>query len=278
MSEALIAPRRELASLREFLEGPTIVGRLAKVLPDNLKPERLIRQTLTLAAREPKILQCSQISILTALVQAAELHLELAGPLGQAYLVPRWNSKNRCNEATFQVGYRGLITLAYRSEKVTSFQIRTVYEKDEFDIELGVHPRIHHKPFLDGDPGVGRCYYCVSHLVKEGYELEVMSRCQIDAHRDRYAKGYEKDYSPWQSAYDAMAGKTVAKRLAKRLPLSVQFATAAELDDSHERGEFSTPLRAGARTEELAGRLAGNDALDALPDLAGEEAEELAKP
>lgn len=51
----------------------------------------------------PKLKDCTQLSFLAALMNAAQLGLEPNTPLGQAYLIP-YNSQ-------FQIGYKGLIEL-----------------------------------------------------------------------------------------------------------------------------------------------------------------------
>lgn len=47
-------------------------------------------------------------------------------PLGQAYLIPFWNGKARRLECQFQLGYKGMIDLAYRSGRISSIQAHVV--------------------------------------------------------------------------------------------------------------------------------------------------------
>lgn len=53
------------------------------------------------------------MSFLAALMNAAQLGLEPNTPLGQAYLIPYKNKS--VLECQFQIGYKGLIDLAYRN-------------------------------------------------------------------------------------------------------------------------------------------------------------------
>jgi recombination protein RecT len=248
-----VAQREQVRSLREFLEAPAVRGQIANALPKHLTPGRVLRQAMTLVQKTPALLECSQHSILAGIVQASEL--------GQAYLVPRWNGKIRAKEAVFQVGYRGLIDLAYRSGQVQSFSLRVVHAHEPFRVFLGSHSRIEHEPCLDGDPGAAVAYYAVVKLSGGGEDFEVMSRAQVEAHRAKYSPA-TGGQSPWQTAFDEMALKTVARRLAKRLPLSVEFQEAAVQDEYHEAGVgleqgrvVAAPLAPPSRTEEVLAKL-----------------------
>ncbi len=239
--------------LRKFLEGPTVMEKLSRVLPRGLTPGRMIQQALTLAARNPELLKCSQLSILLGMIQSGELGLELSGPLGHAYLVPRWSKQKKCMEATFQVGYRGLIELAFRSGKVSAFPLRVVYEHDYFAMEFGSNQQIKHRPD-PGERGPAVGYYAVCQFRDGGVDFEYMSLAEMVAHRNKYAAA---ERGPWVTDFDQMALKTVARRLCKRLPLSVEVVTAANLDEYHEAGvdHSETPMMTHSRTDALADRL-----------------------
>ena len=67
------------------------------------------------------------------MMTAAQLGMEPNTPLGQAYLIPFYNNKTHCSECQFQLGYKGLIDLAYRSGEVSIIQAQVVYEHDSFN-------------------------------------------------------------------------------------------------------------------------------------------------
>ena len=253
MTATAIAQRSKVESLRSFLTSETIQRQLTMALPQHLRPERFLRTVMTLVQRTPGLLDCSQVSILAGMMQAAELGLELSGPLGHAYLIPRKG------QATFQVGYRGLIELAYRSDRVRHFTARTVYEKDTFDVAYGTNPWIQHKPCLTEDPGKPIAYYAAVSLAHGGEDFEVMTHGQVEAHRQKYAANSRAD-SPWNTAFDDMARKTVIKKIAKRLPLSAEFVRAVIEDDLAEQ-QPAAPVQVASRTEALvAGLLTESDA------------------
>ena len=86
---------------------------IKKALPSVITPERFTRMVMTAISSNPKLAECTPASFCGAMMQAAQLGLEPNTPLGQAYLIPyRNHGKLECQ---YQTGYKGLITLAYRS-------------------------------------------------------------------------------------------------------------------------------------------------------------------
>lgn len=277
MSATAMVPASEQAkSLRSFIDTPSVIGELVKVLPKHLTPERMIRQTLTLCSKNPKLLGCSGVSILGGLIQAAELGLEMSGPLGHAYLVPRWNKHKKCTEATFQVGYRGFLDLVFRGGKVTSFPMRVVHAADIFEVKYGSHQWIRHEPQIwrgeqTGDQGRGEVigYYAVGNFAGGGSDFEFMSHPEMVEFRKKYAS----DNPIWDSAWNEMSMKTVARRLCKRLPMSVDAQMGAVIDEINEQSPFDSAAKrnAGASKSDLIA-----DRLDAIADAEIEQPDQAA--
>lgn len=178
---------------------------------------------------------CTAYSLLGGLVQASSLGLELGGVLGQAYLVPFKNNNLNVFEAQFQVGYRGLITLARRSGQTKVFDAHPVREGDDFSLEMGTQPRVLHRPKLRGQPGELYGVYAVLETLEGGVQVEYMTAEEIDAHRVRYSK-QKGEYSPWNTAFEEMARKTVLRRLGKRCPVSIEIQKASTLDEYADAG------------------------------------------
>ncbi len=219
-------------TLRGLLEQSR--SQIATALPKHLTAERMIRVALTAFQRTPALQDCSPISVVGCVVQASELGLELAGPLGQAYMVPYYNKNTKQKEAQFQVGYRGLMDLAYRSGKVQTFNAHCVYANDKFKFSYGTKPLVTHEPTLN-DPGDVVAVYAVLNLTGGGFDFEVMSTIQIENHRKKYSKQKDGgDYNPWNTAWEEMAKKTVIRKLAKRAPVSIEVRRAAALDEYGE--------------------------------------------
>lgn len=224
--------KKELAdtkpkTLKEWTE--SMMPQIAKALPKVITPERFTRIALTALSSNPQLAQCSRNSFLGGLMQAAQLGLEPNTPLGQAYLIPFKNNKKGEIECQFQVGYKGLIDLAYRSGEVQTIQAYCVYENDEFQYELGMNPVLTHKPAM-GERGKLVCVYAMFKLVNGGYGFEVMSKDDIDKHAKKYSKSF--NYGPWQSNYEEMAKKTVLKKVLKYAPIKTEFVQAVATDET----------------------------------------------
>lgn len=212
---------------------------IAQAIPSHMTPERLLRIATTSIRTNPKLKVCSPESLLGAIMQCAQLGLE-PSILGHAYLVPYKNKKKDekgrdigfVDEAQFQIGYKGLIELARRTGQISSIMAMAVHEKDVFEYEFGINEKLRHVP-ADGDRGQVIKYYAYAKFKDGGYSFLVMSRKDIESHRDKFSKA--KSYGPWVDHFDEMAKKTVLKGLMKYMPISVEFSKAVAMDETTKR-------------------------------------------
>lgn len=202
---------------------------IKKALPSVLTGERFSRMILTAMSSTPQLQQCTPKSFLGAMMQAAQLGVEPNTPLGQAYLIPYKNKGTL--ECSFQLGYKGLIDLAYRSGEVKDIQAHEVHENDVFEYELGLEPKLKHVP-ATSNRGPVIMYYAVFHTKDGGYGFEVMSAEDIREHAKKYSKAYSSGYSPWTTNFDEMAKKTVLKKCLKYAPLKTEFVRAMSADET----------------------------------------------
>lgn len=196
---------------------------IKKALPSVITPERFTRMVFTALSSNKKLQACTPESFLGAMMQAAQLGVEPNTPIGQAYLIPYGN------QVQFQLGYKGLIDLAYRSGEVQSIQAHEVHENDTFEYELGLNPKLKHVPAMK-DRGQVILYYAVIKLKNGGEGFEVMSREDVD----QFARAKSKTYKngPWQTDFDEMAKKTVLKKVLKYAPLKSDFAKQVKEDET----------------------------------------------
>ena len=200
---------------------------IERALPEVITPERFTRMALSALNTTPKLAECSQMSFLSALMNAAQLGLEPNTPLGQAYLIPYKNKSGL--ECQFQIGYKGLLDLAYRNPEMQIVQAHEVYENDEFDYEFGMNPKLVHKPTL-GDRGELRLFYGMFRLTNGGFGFEVMSKTAVESYAREYSQSYDSSFSPWQKNFIDMAKKTVIKKALKYAPLRTDFRRAMSTD------------------------------------------------
>ena len=204
-------------------------GEIAKALPSVMTPERFTRMTLSAISTNPKLASCTPASFLGAMMNAAQLGLEPNTPLGQAYILPYQNKGTL--EAQFQIGYKGLIDLAYRSGEVELVQAHIVYANDKFEVQLGLEPKLVHVP-ADKDRGEAIKVYAMFKTKSGGYGFEVMSMDAIKLHAEKYSKAYKSGYSPWTTNFEEMAKKTVLKKCLKYAPLKSDFVRQVTQDGS----------------------------------------------
>lgn len=223
MSSAIQKPAPTLA---QFLEVRR--AHIEEVLPKSrgLTAEKLIKLAILATSKNPELKNCDMSSVFLCLLQCAELGLEPSGTLGAAYLVP---FKGTC---TLIIGYRGLIDLARRSGVLRQIEAHVVHAADRFKLRFGLDPVLEHEPCLDGDPGKARLVYCVAQLADGAKHVEVMTLREIE----RIQKLSKARNSPWDSHWEEMAKKTVARRTCKWIPMSSDLAKALELEDETDHG------------------------------------------
>lgn len=218
------APKNDIKTLIKKME-----PEIAKALPSVMTPERFTRIALSALSTNDKLANCTPKSFLGAMMTSAQLGMEVNTPLGQCYLIPYRN--NGVMEVQFQLGYKGLIDLAYRSGEVVTIQAQTVYENDEFEYEYGLEPKLRHVP-AKSDRGDPVYYYAVFRTKSGGYAFEVMSIDDVKAHRDAFSKAAKAGFSPWSTNFDEMAKKTVLKKVLKYAPMRTDFAKAVSTDET----------------------------------------------
>jgi recombination protein RecT len=208
-------------------------GEIKKALPSVITPERFTRIVLSAISVNPKLGNCTPASFLGAMMTSAQLGLEVNTPLGQAYVLP-YNNRGVL-EAQFQLGYKGLIDLAYRSGEVEVIQAHVVHENDHFECEYGLEPKLTHRP-ADHDRGEPVKVYAMFRTKSGGFGFEVMSIDDVRKHATKYSKAYGSGFSPWNTNFEEMAKKTVLKRVLKYAPLKSDFVRATVQDESIKKG------------------------------------------
>lgn len=273
MAAAKEEKRDALLTIRNTLTNQLtqIVDRLPSDIPKakrQMVAERFIKVLMSAANRNGEIAECTPASIMAALFVAAELGLEPGGLLGEAYLVPfnnkvkLGNTETWIKQAQLIPGYRGLLKLARQSAEVSTASAQVVYSADEYRVELGLRPKIHHVPELVLQRGDPLFAYAGLTFRDGGEQMDVMTKEEILKIKARSQTG-KKDKGPWVTDPAEMWRKTVVKRMLKYAPLSSErLQRAQELDDEVEMPEPEmdtnvTPIEAGAnRSKQLAAKIA----------------------
>ena len=256
MSTELVKQDPRIGAIKLQLEkGKALI---AQVAPKHLTADRMVRLAMLAVSKQPKLAECSGMSILKSMMVASELGLEPGGALGHGYLVPyKTNQAKRgekpiwVTECQFIAGYRGLAKLARNSGEIEIIEAHPVYPGDKFVVRRGTVTELVHEPdYLGGGERTegATCYYALARYKSGAVQFEVMTRAQIETiMRATQSKG---EYGPWLDHFDEQARKTCIRRLAKSLPLeSEKFARALEMADVRDEGDVDIEISADVVVE-----------------------------
>lgn len=188
-----------------------------------------------------EVFQSAPLTIIQAGLRAAIYDLPIDAGLGYAYIVP-FRNKGRM-EATFILGYKGMLQLAMRTGAYKKINVVDVREGElkRFD-RLTEDVEIY---FIEDEeernklPIVGYCGYF--RLVNGMEKFIYMSVSSIEAHERRHRKGQFLP-KPWRIDKDAMCRKTVLRHLiGKWGVMSIDYQAAPSVVAATEaiaKGEF----------------------------------------
>lgn len=208
--------------------------RIKAVMPEKMSPERMFQLAMSAYNSTPQLAQCSTVSVLSCIMKCAALGLEPSAVdgLGRAYILPYRNKKTGSYEATFIMGYKGMLDLARRSGEIESISARAVYEGDEFAYSYGLNENLNHIPSLESKEGRELTHaYCIAKFKDGGHYFNVLTREDIEKARKSSQAGSSK-FSPWTTHYEQMAIKTAVRRAFPYLPVSITAQEAAAADDT----------------------------------------------
>lgn len=231
-----LAVVRNKDTLKALFAKSEVQESIQAVIPRHLTPGKLLKTALIACSKNPKLLECTQKSLLAAIITGAELGLDVSGTLGRAYLIP-YKNKSGVREATFIIGYLGLMDIVRRSEKVIDIYAHVIYKEDDFSIVFGLEQDIKHIPNWQSERKDSNImgFYAVA-VMKEtddsGKHLThqtVMTKSEVDKIRN---SSPGRNSSPWVNHYPEMGKKTVLRRLCKYLPASIEMIDAVATDDT----------------------------------------------
>ena len=253
MANEVVVKEKGIAS---FLAMPEVRENITNVLGKD-HVDSFVADVVACVQNNETLAKCTNKSIFSAALLSKSINLPLTPQLGYAYLVP-FDNKHQVNgkteyvkEAVFQMGWKGYVQLALRSNNFRKL-IATDVRKGEisgynpFEDQYDVKPLDFEKRNAKDDKGnylipiIG--YYAklemVSGFVKEMY----MSAEDMLEYAKKYSKAYRNDlnkhtsYSFWSTKFEDMARKTMLRQLLGKYGLlTVELEKAYTHDMAIER-------------------------------------------
>lgn len=228
-----------LSTVKGWLAEPAFQDAIAKALPKHMTADRFIRIATTACLTTPKLMQCSQESLIQALLKLSQYGLEPDGR--RAHLIPFEDKKRGRTDVQLIIDYKGLAELVMRSGLVSNIHADVVCENDDFKYDRGQIER--HVIDFRNPRGEAYAAYATVRL-KDGTEkTEVLPKEDIYAIRNgsqgwyAFTQGWAKQ-SPWNPEHPhierEMWKKTAFRRLSKWLPLSPEIRDAFADEDKAE--------------------------------------------
>jgi recombination protein RecT len=229
MSEnAPLKPSQQIQTIRQLFEKHK--ARLKDALPRQISPDKMIQVAITSISKNPKLLECDQVSLFGAVIQSAQLGLMPDGVLGESYLIPYGR---KCN---FQIGYKGLLQLVRRTGNVSGVVANPVYKGDQFEYSLtdGIQTHKHTDETIFSDAAITH-FYAIIKYKDGGYDFAVMTRKQVDEHKIKFSKTWSKSDGPWNTNYPSMGKKTAIIQACKYAQLSPEVNKAVALYENQDK-------------------------------------------
>lgn len=204
---------------KDFFQQPAVQNKFQELL--GKRAPQFITSVLQIATNNPLLAKADAASIYNAAATAAVLDLPLNNSLGKAWIVPYKGA------AQFQLGYKGLIELAMRTNQYQRINAVPVHENqfkswnsltEELDADMTI---------VGNGVVVG---YAAYFRLTNGFEKIAYWRIdEVRAHARRFSKSV--DNGPWKTDFDRMALKTVLKSMLGTYGiLSIEMQQAMAVD------------------------------------------------
>lgn len=199
-------------------------------LPKQLDVNRFLAILFTEFRRTPKLLSCSQDSLIKTIFQCAQIGLYPDSVLGLAYLIPYGP------EATLVPGYKGYVELADRGGVV--LDAHPIYENDQFDFSYGTEHYLRHSFDLKKERGALIGAWAKASGKTRDPIFEVMSREDVEEVRASSASyKNQKLSSPWTTHEAEMYRKSAIRRISKLVPMCPELQRAVAFEGKQDAGE-----------------------------------------
>lgn len=229
--------KTETVQFKDLIKKDEVTEKFKQMMGEKGSTSFLL-SVLNCVQKSAKLQNAEPKSILMAAAVAGTLNLPVDPSLGMAYIIPfgeKQKDGNYITKAQFQIGYKGLIELAHRSQQYKTINVSDVREGELNEINR-LTGEIDFQWIQDTDerqniPIIG--YVGYFQLVNGFSKLYFMTTKELDLHAKKYSKTYSSKYGNWNTNRPGMSKKTVLKLLIDKFgPKSVEMQKAIRTDQA----------------------------------------------
>lgn len=254
---ATTGQQRGVEMLKGILNAPSVQEQFKNALKEN--SGTFVASIIDLYNGDTNLQKCEPKDVVMECLKAAVLHLPLNKALGFSYVIPFNNSKNVNGQwiqvmmPTFQIGYKGYVQLAQRTDKYRTINADIVYEGEVRKVN-----KLTGEISFDGDKVSDTVigYFAYFELLNGFSKTLYMTVEQMSRHAKAYSKGIKKDVTTehlislanaqtkdskavgWLGNFHEMAKKTVLRLLISKFGyLSIEMQNAIVSDISSDNSQ-----------------------------------------
>ena len=203
----------------------------------NISPQKFKQMLVNELERSPSLQNAflkNPASFFASALYCAELNLSPSSLVGEFYFTVS-------NESVKPIlGYKGLVALLLRSNKVKKIWAEVVYTEDDFEYELGLEPKMVHIPNFNSVKTCDniKCIYACAKIEDE-VVFKVMTLEEIKTIVDMLETPSEYYFNDKKDPEKWSLKKVVLKQMSKLMPKEDdRLLKAVSFDDNVEGGGY----------------------------------------
>lgn len=213
MSNAPQTTQKEspIQKLKEVVHIPSVQEQFKNAMGE--KSGLFMASLIDVYTNDTYLQKCNPSLVVKEALKAATLNLPINRNLGFAWIIPRWNSKQRQYVPSFQPGWKGIVQLAQRTGQYKYINCGEVYEgeyrgRDKLTGEVDLNGQ------ATSDKVVG--YFAYIELLSGFQKASYWSKEDVIQHALKYnpeSKKAGKLVGNWRDHFDSRAKSTALKHL-----------------------------------------------------------------
>ena len=213
-------------SLQTLMGNAGVMAKLNSVLGNEKKAAAFASSVISVANGNSLLRNANPMTVLGSAMVAATLDLSVVPTLGMAYIVPYKG------QASFQLGWKGLVELAMRSGQYKNIIVEAVHEEEIVKKNKFTGDYEFDEDAKTSDNVIG---YMANFQLTNGFSKTIYWTIdEVNGHATKFSQADRGGRNtPWVTDFDAMAKKTVLKSLLSKFgPKSLQMQQAVVFDQA----------------------------------------------